>query len=182
MMVPPTPPCLGLARVGGLICEQRPATLSGRTARRQNSARNVAQPLYRERQPGWISASHGKRLPLHTSPGQSLFYTFLTNSTLLFLPAGPASSKPQSPNQGLGLLHGPYLAWGPQLSSSGQAVLQGRMPDSFLECWFPLLPAWALSHFLLPLPCLSQTPLFGGQGGHGGARHPISWGSFCDWV
>lgn len=59
-------------------------------------------------------------------------------------------------------------------SSSGPAALQGHMPSSSLECWLALLPAWALSRFLLPLSCLSQASLFGGQGGHGGARHPQS--------
>lgn len=62
MMVPPTPPRLGLAQVGDLICEQPgPATLSGGTAgRKTESARKEAQPLYRKRHPGWISASRGK--------------------------------------------------------------------------------------------------------------------------
>lgn len=81
---------------------------------------------------------------------------------------------PEPITKGWACYMGPTLAWDRQLSSSGRAVLQGCVPASFLECWLPLLPAWALSHFLLPLPCLSQTPLFGGQGGHGGARHPIS--------
>lgn len=93
---------------------------------------------------------------------------------ILSLPTQPSSSflqallhpNPTAHNQGLGLLPEPYLAWGPQLSSSGPAALQGHMPSSFLECWLPLFPAWALFHFLLPLPCLSQTPLFGVQGGH----------------
>lgn len=39
------PFAFGLAQVGGLVCKQRPATLSSGTARRQYSARNEAQPL-----------------------------------------------------------------------------------------------------------------------------------------
>lgn len=171
MMVPPSPPCLGLARVGGLICEQRPATLSSSAARKQNSAGNEARPLYREttRLDLGISQEVTSFTPLaRTEP--VLYFPHLL---LLLFPQALLLPNPRAHNQGLGLLLGPLLAWGPELSSSGPTALEGHMPSSFLECWLPLLPAWALYHFLSPLPCLSQIPLIRGQGGHGGARHPI---------
>lgn len=114
----------------------------------------------------------------HLARTEPVFY-FPYLLILLFLQA-LLRPNPRAHNQGLGLLHGPHLAWGPQLFLRPTA-LQGHMPSSFLECWLPLLPAWALSRFLLPLPCLSQAPLFEGQGGHGGARHPITRGSVCVW-